>query len=269
MKGKFNWRVFISFGLTWSLLIILVSGIVLYIAPAGRYANWVNWKILGYTREGWQSVHTIFSLTFVVLSVFHLFTINWSAFWSYIKSKTSSGINKKKELAISIIFTIVFLLGTSYTLPPFKNVNEFGKYMSGTWEKKEQAPPVAHAELLTIKELAVQSHFDVDKFSQKFTSNGIVFENTDKQLLKDIALKNNKTPEEIYRQVTKKSENEMPGAGIGRKTIENLAEETGKTVEEILKVLSDNQITAEKDQTIKQIGDNNNMAPRDVMELLK
>lgn len=269
MKGKFNWRVFISFGLTWSLLIILVSGIVLYIAPVGRYANWVNWKILGYTRDGWQSIHTIFSLTFVVLSVFHLFTVNWSAFGSYIKSKTSSGINKKKELAISIVLTIVFLLGTSYTLPPFKNVSEFGKYMSGTWEKKEQAPPVAHAELLTIKELAAQSHLSVDEFSNKFTSNGIVFDNIDKQSLKEIALKNNLTPDEIYRQGTKKSENEMPGAGIGRKTIENLAEETGKTIEEILKVLSDNQITAEKDQTIKQIGDNNNMAPRDIMELLK
>jgi len=269
MKSKFNWRVFISFGLTWSLLIILVSGIVLYIAPVGRYANWVNWKILGYNREGWQSIHTIFSLTFVVLSVFHLFTVNWSAFWSYIKSKTSSGINKKRELSISVALTIAFLVGTTYTLPPFRNVTDFGKYISGTWEKKEQAPPVAHAELLTIQELAVQSHFSVDEFSKKFTLNGIVFENIDAQTLKDIALKNNKTPDEIYRQVIKKSEHEMPGAGIGRKTIETLAQETGKTVDDILKVLRDNKISAEKDQTIKQIGDNNNMAPRDVMELLK
>jgi len=269
MKSKFNWRVFISFGLTWSLLIIFVSGIVLYIAPAGRYANWVNWKILGYTREGWQSIHTIFSITFVVLSVFHLFTVNWNAFWSYIKSKTSLGINKKKELLISSGLTIVFLLGTSYALPPFNYVSEFGKYMSGTWEKKEQTPPVAHAELLTIKELAVQSNYNVEEFSQKFTSNGIVFDNIDKQTLKEIAKKNNKTPDEIYRQITKKSEREMPGAGLGRKTIENLSKETGKTVEEILKILSDNQITAAKDQTIKQIGDNNKMAPKDIMNLLK
>jgi len=269
MKGKFNWRVFISFGLTWSLLIILVSGIVLYIAPAGRYANWVNWKMLGYTRGGWQAIHTIFSLTFVVLSVFHLFTVNWGAFWSYIKSKTSSGINKKKELVISSGLTILFLLGTSYTLPPFKYVSEFGEYMTGTWEKKEQAPPVAHAELLTIKELAVQSNANVEEFSQKFISNGIVFDNIDTQSLKEIALKNNKTPDEIYKQVTKKSEHEMPGSGMGRKTIEILANEIGKTAEEILKVLDDHQIKAEKGQTIKQIGDNNNIAPRDIMELLK
>jgi len=58
----------------------------------------------------------------------------------------------------------------------------------------------------------------------------------------------------------------MPGSGMGRKTIEIIANETGKTVEEILKVLDDHQIKAEKGQTIKQIGDNNNIAPRDIRE---
>jgi len=270
MKSKFNWRVFISFGLTWSLLIIFVSGIVLYISPAGRYANWVNWKVLGFTKEGWQSIHSVFSITFVVLSVFHLFTVNWTAFWSYIKSKTKSGINKKKELAVSSGLTIIFFLGVVYAVPPLGYVADLRVYMTGVWEKDEQVAPVPHAEMLTINELAYQLKYgNVEEFSRKFTANGISFDNTDKQSIQEIARINNTTPSEIYQKVTKKSGNEKPGAGMGKKTVENLAEETGKTVEEILKILSDNNIIAEKGQTIRQIGDNNHIAPKEIMDLLR
>ncbi len=208
-----------------------------------------------------------------MLSVFHLFTINWTAFWSYIKSKTKAGINKKKELAISTVLTLIFFLGIIYAVPPFRYVADFGEYMAGTWEKSEQvgpAAPVAHAELLTINELAFQLKFgNVDEFSRKFTANGIVFENTDKQTLQEIARQNNTTPAEIYQKVTKKSGNEKPGAGMGRKTVENLAEETGITVEELIKTLGTHNITAEKGQTIRQVGDNNNISPKEILDLLK
>lgn len=270
MKSKFNWRAFISFGLTWSLLIIFVSGIVLYIAPAGRYANWVNWKVLGFTKEGWQAIHSVFSITFVVLSVFHLFTVNWTAFWSYIVTKTKSGINKKKELGVSLALTLIFLAGVVYAVPPFGYVADLKEYMAGVWEKDEQVAPVAHAELLTINELAFQLKYgNADELSQRFTANGIVFDNSDKQTLQEIASLNHTTPSEIYQKVVKKPGNEKPGAGMGKKTIENIAEETGKTVEEVLKILSDNKITAEKGQTIRQVGDNNNIAPKEIMDLLR
>jgi hypothetical protein len=273
MKSKFNWRSFISFGLTWSLLIIFVSGIVLYISPAGRYANWVNWKVAGFTKEGWAAIHAVFSYTFVVLSIFHLFTVNWTAFWSYLKSKTKAGINKKKELAISTVLTLVFFLGIIYAVPPFRYVEDFGEFIAGTWEKNEQvtsAAPVAHAELLTINELAYQLKIgNTEEFSRKFTANGIMFDNTDKQSLQEIAKQNNTTPAEIYQKVTKKSGNEKPGAGMGRKTVENLAEESGTTVEELIKLLSTHNIVAEKGQTIRQVGDNNNISPKEIMDLLK
>lgn len=42
MKRKFRWRAFISFGLTYIILVLLISGIVLFMAPPGRYAHWVK-----------------------------------------------------------------------------------------------------------------------------------------------------------------------------------------------------------------------------------
>jgi len=270
MKNKFSWRVFISFGLTWSMLVILISGIVLYISPAGRYANWVNWKITGFTKEEWASIHSVFSFAFVVLTVFHLFTVNWKAFWSYLRSKTISGINKKRELAISLILTILFFIGIAYPFPPFKYVTDFGEFMAESWEKNEQETPVPHTELLTITQLADQLKYpSADDLVRKFKNHNIIFENTDVQTLQDISLKNNKTPEEVYKLVTEKTGSGRPGAGMGRKTIEDLAEETGKTVDEVVKILNDNHIKFEKGQTIRQIGDNNNLAPKDIYDLFE
>lgn len=270
MKNKINWRVYISFGLTWSFLIIFVSGIVLYISPAGRYANWVNWKILGATKEGWQNIHTVFSLAFVILSIFHLFSINWKAFWSYIKTKSGSGINKKKEMGISLALTLAIFIGIVYSAPPFSYVSELGEYLGARWENQSQASPIPHAELLTISDLAKELHYSTDSnFIHKFQQNGIVFSNTKEQTLKEIALLNNKTPEELYEIITKKTGSEKPGAGMGKKTIENIALETGKTTEEIIEILKNNNIEAAKGQSIRQIGENNNISPKEIMDLLE
>ncbi len=267
MKNKFSWKAFISFGLTYSFIIILVSGIMLYMSPPGRYANWVNWKILGFTKEGWQAIHTVFSYTFVILSIFHLFTINWKAFLSYLKTKTQTGVNKKRELYLSSLLTLLFFFGIIYAVPPFKYVMDFGEYLTESWEKVEEAAPIPHAELLTLNELAEQLKLSsVDEITRKLTLHEIKFENTN-QTLEVIAKMNETTPLEIYSQITKKSGTQQQGSGIGRKTIETFAEEVGKTPDEVMKILQENGIKAEKGQTLKEIGDVNNIPPKNIFEL--
>jgi len=267
MKNKFSWRAFISFGLTYSFIIILLSGIILYMSPPGRYAHWVNWKILGFTKEGWQSLHTVFSYTFVILSIFHLFTINWKAFLWYLKSKKQNGLNKKRELYISTTLVIVFFFGIVYAVPPFKSVMDFGEYLTESWETIEEEPPIPHAELLTINELAEQLNLSsIVEISRKLAIHEIKFDNTD-QTLQEIAVINETTPLEIYTQITKKSGAQQQGSGIGRKTIETFAVEVGKNPDEVMKILRENGIKAEFGQTLREIGDNNNIPPRDIFEL--
>jgi len=267
MKSKFNWKAFISFGLTYSFIIILVSGVMLYLSPAGRYAHWVNWKILGFTKEGWQAIHTVFSYTFVILSIFHLFTINWKSFLSYLKAKSQTGLNKKRELFLSSILTLLFFFGIVYSIPPFKYVMDFGTYLTASWEKVEEEPPIPHAELLTLSELAEQLKLlSVDEITSKLSVREIKFENTE-QTLQEIAKINNTTPLEIYNQITKKSGTQLQGSGIGRKTIETIAGEVGKTTDEVMKILQENGIKAEKGQTLREIGDLNNIPPKEIFEL--
>ena len=138
-------------------------------APPGRYANWVNWKMINLTKEGWQSLHTVFSYTFVILSVFHLFTINWKAFLSYLKKKKEKGLNKKTEFLFATILTIVFMTGVLISIPPFRSVMDLCEYLTESWENVEETPPVPHAELLTLVELAEELNLSsIDEISRKF-----------------------------------------------------------------------------------------------------
>lgn len=270
MKKRFSWRAFISFGLTYTIIILLVSGTILYVSPPGRYAHWVNWKIWGLTKEGWQALHTVFSYTFVILSIFHLFTVNWKVFLSYLKSKAQNGISRKVELLLSSILFLLFFAGIIYSIQPFKSVMDLSTYFTDSWEKTEETPPVPHAELLTLTELAEQMKLQsVDEIVTKLNNHGIAFETINKQTLKDIAAKNNTTPMEIYNHIRQTSDGPRPGSGIGKKTIETFAAEIGKNPEEVLQILKDNNIDAEIGQTLKEIGENNNMAPRDIYDLIK
>jgi len=267
MKNKFSWKVFISFGLTYSFIIILVSGVMLYMSPPGRYAHWVNWKVLGFTKEGWQAIHTVFSYTFVILSIFHLFSINWKSFLSYLKAKSQTGVNKKRELFFSSTLTLLFFFGIIYSVPPFKYIMDFGEYLTASWEKVEEEPPIPHAELLTLAELAEQLKLSsVNEITQKLIAHEIKFDNTN-QTLQEIAEINETTPLEIYTKITKNTGTQQQGSGIGRKTIDTFAEEVGKTTDEVLKILQENGIKATRGQTLREIGDINNIPPKNIFEL--
>ncbi len=269
MKGKFSWRAFISFGLTYMMLILFVSGIILYVSPPGRYAHWVIWRLWGMTKEEWQAVHTVFSFSFIILSVFHLFSANWKAFVYYIRSKTKNGFNKKNEFVFSTLLILMVFLGTFFSVPPFSSVMDLGEDLTNSWETTEKIAPVPHAELLTLAELAVQMKVDsVQMLTRKLMNHQILYIDTHTQTLQEIADANETTPMEIYEILAKKAGNEMQGAGIGRKTLEDFAFEMGKSVDEMLEILKENNITAEIGQTLRTIGDNNNLPPRDVYDLI-
>lgn len=269
MSKKFSWRAFISFGLTWAMLIILLSGIMLYLAPPGRYAHWVNWTIWGYSKGEWQAIHTLFSLAFVILSALHLVWINWKTFLSYLKSRNTKGFNKSRELIFSLVLVFVVFLGTVFSMPPFKNVIAFGDNLTNSWEKTEERAPVPHAEMLTLAELTEQLHFEsVDLLTKKLDNHKIRYEDVHTQTLQEIAKTNDNTPMGIYEIISKRAANQGQGMGVGRKTIEDFSNELGKSTDEIIRILKENNIKAKPGQTLRTIGENNNLPPRDVYKLI-
>lgn len=50
-------RRFTSLTLTFTFLVMSYTGIILFIAPKGRVANWTNWELLGLDKTQYTNLH--------------------------------------------------------------------------------------------------------------------------------------------------------------------------------------------------------------------
>ncbi len=57
IKNKQSTRSFVAFLVTWSFVVLTVTGLVLYIVPQGRVAYWIHRSMLGLGKESWGDVH--------------------------------------------------------------------------------------------------------------------------------------------------------------------------------------------------------------------
>lgn len=154
MKKKFYWRSYVSFSLVLSFLVITISGIVLYLAPPGRVARWTAWVMMGFTRGQWEDLHTLFSYLFIIFGFFHLLMFNWKLFFSYIRSRVSKGLNRKRELILAAATFGIILVFTLAKLPPVYSVMDLGSRISSGWAVRNGYPPVPHAEEMLFYEFS-------------------------------------------------------------------------------------------------------------------
>lgn len=265
---KFNWKSFISIALAFSFIIIFITGVVLYLAPAGRVAYWVNWKLAGLTKTDWQSVHTVFSYVFVILSIFHLFSMNWKVFWSYFKNKTSKGLNRKKEFYWASTLTILIFIGVLFNVQPFAGVMQFGDYLTESWENEQKEAPVAHAEKLTIPQLVEKLNgITTEQALSKLKNNQITI-NSLAETLTEIGINNNISPNEIYKIISLKPANNLAGTGLGMKPLTEVAKKLNKDVSRILEKLSVNGIDAMETESIKDLAKKYQRPAKDIYELI-
>jgi hypothetical protein len=272
MKKIFSWRIFISFGLLLSFLMLLVSGVILYISPPGRVANWTNWRMLGLTKNGWINQHTIFSFTFAILSIFHLFFINWKAFLSYLKTKASRGLKSPLELFVSLSLALLFGFGTYFSFQPFSAVIDFGDSVSGSWEKSGEQPPVPHAETMTLVELAQQPGLggDAEILKAKLEKAGYTVGSVQLKLA-EIAKQNLTTAEIVYRHIApeKTGVPKLPSQRLGRKTLAEIAGDAGVSTISLQMALRQKGVAADSGMTMKAIAEKNRIGMNDLRLLIE
>ncbi|HFE63795.1 MAG TPA: DUF4405 domain-containing protein [Caldithrix sp.] len=268
--ARFNKKAFVSFAITFIGIIIALTGIVLYFAPPGRVAYWVEWKFLGLTKENWQAVHTIFAFIFVVAAGFHLY-YNWVIFLSYLKSKVQAGIKMKRELGWASALTGLILVLTIASVPPFSSVMDLGEYLSDSWSSQETEPPIPHAELLTVKEFAETTKQDLKTILQKLNREGL--QGVDSlAVIGDIAKMNNLTPQELSAKISAKSgasPQTMTGPGYGQKTISQICQELGIDSASVIQNLNRAGIKFKKDENLRQIANNNDIKPIDLVKIIR
>ncbi|MEA3365078.1 MAG: DUF4405 domain-containing protein, partial [Candidatus Hydrogenedentes bacterium] len=195
-RKPFNGRGFISFVLLLSFIVMTVSGVVLYVAPKGRVANWTGWAVWGLDKEEWAALHTVISLLFVVVTPLHIY-YNWAVFWNYFKRRFEKGFNLKREFAISVVVCAVFVVGSIWQIPPFHYLTRWNDSIKDYWERVSAHPPVPHAEEWTITELADRTGIAVDVIIARFETEGYHVESPN-QTLEDIGYENGVSPKALF-----------------------------------------------------------------------
>lgn len=272
MRKTYSWRIFVSFGLTLTVLMLLVSGVVLYISPPGRVANWTDWRMLGLTKSGWENQHAIYGFAFVLLSVFHLFFINWKAFLSYLKAKAAAGLNSPRELFASSVLFLLIGAGTYFSVQPFSAIIDFGNRVSASWERSSGRPPVPHAEAMTLTELARQPGLggDAELLKKKLQKAGVSVVSVD-ETLSEIAARNQTTAEKLYRQIAPAQNGTatLPREGLGRKTLQEIAADAGVSASSLQFALRQQQVEADSSSTLREIADRNNISMEELRGMLE
>lgn len=262
-------------------LIMTVSGLVAFVVPHGRIAYWTEWRFLGLTKNNWGDIHVIGCVLFLVAGGFHIY-FNWRPLTGYFLDKVQGGLKLTKELAITLVVMLCFVVGAIYRVPPLSYVSDLGDRAKESWVSREYEPPFGRAELLDLRSFCKKQEIPLDKALAEFQARGIAVGDP-KDSLAQIAKRNVKSPVDLYMVVKSLEGNAVPqagapaltpeaveekyaGSGIGRKTMAEVTASMRLDKAKISRRLTGLKIDVKENEPLKQAAERNKLAP---IELLK
>jgi hypothetical protein len=269
-SNKFHWKVFVSFYVAFSFLALAVSGIVLYVAPPGRIANWSVWQLALLSKAQWQAVHTIVALLFLVAASFHIY-FNWKVLVAYLRSKLQAGLRMKRELAAASLAGAFILTVSIAGVPPFGTVMSVGESIKNSWSTTSNEPPVPHAELLTVAKLSEAVKIPAGKALANLEKKGIkVAQPT--LTVQQIADENKLTPQQVYQKI--QSEDAKPkvslaeGGGWGRMNVQQVCERFNVPLDAGVARLQAAGIEATASTAIRELATARGKTPIDIAKII-
>jgi len=240
-----------SLVMLWAMTIMTYTGIILYIAPHGRVANWTNWELFGWDKDQFAQIHTTFMALFIVATLLHIY-YNFKPMVSYMKNKMKQFVFFTKEMIIALGITLLFITGTLYEIPPFSTFLTFGDSIKDSWAEKSEEPPYGHAEESTLKDFSAKTGYSLQDVLRVLSEHNISAK--DSQTLEAIAKQEEKPAKYIFALIqntlgTTKSQSEI--SGLGRKTFTQVAKELEINIEVFLKELENIGIKANKNDKFK------------------
>jgi uncharacterized membrane protein (Fun14 family) len=261
-----NLKKITSLTMLLSMAVMTYTGIILFIAPPGRIANWANWEILALTKEQYGALHSTMMVLFIIATILHLY-YNWKPITNYMKNSAKEMIVFTKDMVAAFFVTTAFVIGTLAVVPPFSSFTIFGEDIKESWEKEYGTAPYSHAELSSLKGFCKKLGYDLSKSEAILKKNNINYEVT--QSLSLIGKENGVSPQFIYnllqKNLEKEGEKSIPLTGLGKKQIKDVAETLGITDAEFIKQLQSIGITAQADDKFKVVVEEYDMSPMDVL----
>lgn len=268
-------RKITSLTLAISGLIELVTSVVLYIIPSGRVAYWSNYQLLGLSKTQWGDIHITVGFLFLVMGAIHIY-FNWRPITSYIKNKAKQFSLLTKSFNIALLLSLYVTVGTLFSLPPMNYVIELGEYFTTTANEKHGEPPYGHAELSSLKMFCSRLNIDLAQAVEVLKEAGITIEDA-QQPIGEISKNNDLTPQQLYNVIKAAvilesgdaAFPESPSPGFGKKTIKDICDMYNLSLSEVLDNLKKEGITAKADDTVKDVGRNNQSNPMAIFEIIK
>jgi uncharacterized membrane protein YgcG len=295
---KFSWRAFASVLSGLSFIGMVFTGVILFVVPPGRIANWTGWTLLRLTKHQWIGLHDWFSIVFFIGAILHIY-LNWKPLVNYFKGKMSKTFAFRREWILALIVCVVVFFGMLGDVRPFSSLLAWNESIKHSWDTPARQGPIPHAELLTLQELADQvEDVDLETMLANLRSHGIEVESP-QDVFGELAEKHNMTPVRLYNialgQATggrgrgaghggagrggggrggagRGGAGRGPGGaggGFGRMTLEQYCSDAGLDVSVIVKKLKDAGFEAKPDMTIRAIADRGGVHPSEIRTVLE
>ena len=280
---KIHKRGLTSFFTLFGFLIMSITGLVLYIVPAGRIAYWITWELIGMTKTDWGNIHILSSILFITAGSFHTY-FNWKPLMNYFKDRARKGVKLRRELAISSVLSVWIIISAIWPFPPLSYLLDFNEWIKDSWViQDEYEPPFGHAELLSLDIFTKKMEIDLGKAAQELKVNGIEFESTG-ETLEYIGKNNDISPMNIYLLIKKfeptpepekldaytpeSIEIEFSGTGFGNKTVSSICERLGLDTTVAVARLSSAGVQVSPDHTIKTTAENSGTEAIEIMKII-
>lgn len=269
----YSLRKFISLSITFSFIMMSYTGILLFIAPKGRVANWTNWQLFGLDKTQYTNLHVTFMVLFLITMLFHLF-LNWRPLVGYFKNKTRSFSLLNKEFALAFGVNLLFVVGTLFYWTPFEEFLDFEDDIKSSWEKASSSKaPYGHAELSTLEEFAQKTNTDANSIVAQLRDKGLKEVNALKTI-EQIAKENAKSPAQLFEMISLSKKPSLTpqvkeGGGMGKLTLKEACEQHAITIEKAQSLLHTKGFDATPNHTLREIAEALHVSPIEVVEILK
>ena len=257
-----------------SFVLLMLTSIILYIAPHGRVAYWSDWYLWGFSRTEWGNLHINLGVLFLIAFFLH-FYYNLNMIIAYMKNKARKFRLFTGSFNVALVLTAVVCFGTYFMIPPMNLVIKLGEAITAKADGKYGEPPYGHAELSSLKIFSKRVDLDLDKVKKLFEEKGINIED-DSQPILEIAENNNTTAKKLYEIMQTVAEKpsgsftfpDAPPPGFGRKTLADVCAEYELHVPTIMAALQVKNIKPDLSKTIKDMAEENNMEAMTIFEII-
>jgi len=256
-----------------SFLLLLGSGLVLFLAPPGRVANWTDWSVIGLLKAEWSGLHIWFSAVFLVAVGFHL-VFNWRPLVSYFKDRLTRRVGFRPEWIAATAACAVVVAGTLAGVPPFSSLLQWNEALKESWDQPAVRAPIPHAELLTLRELAEKSGTTAAVALARLETAGLTNQSADTVVAK-MAAAAGFSAQQIHAIIAPvpaagTSEAGRAGGGPGWKTLAQFCADEGIPLGEARARLSARGFNAEEGLTLRELSLKNGFEkPYELLEIIR